>query len=155
MKGMNSIARSASDITMRILVTLGVPAVAYAAISYVVTSAQGPDALDGDFFTFMAAMALAMLLAAVWSRLDSRRMTPSRVVLTWVVVAVASGLVLGIGGTLLAPGSPTSERVAEAVSSTSFYTIPLGLAALLGLGVGMSSRPRRALADTGPQNKGA
>ena len=148
---MVSFARSALGITMRILVTIGVPAAALEATYYAVTSAQGSHALDGDFFAFMAAMALAMLLTAVWAGLDGRRMTPaSTAVHTWVAVPVISGVLLGIGGTLLAPGSP--ERVAEAVSSSLFYTVPLVLAALLGLGVGMSSRPREGLAGTGLHN---
>ena len=61
-------------------------------------------------------------------------------------------LLLGIGGTLLAPGSPASERVAEAVSSAVFFTVPLALAAVVGLVVGMSSHSPRSLSDHGPRH---
>jgi hypothetical protein len=110
----------------------------------------GPEALEGDFFTFFAAMALAMLLTAGWSGLDGRRMARSRALVTWIAVPLGSGLILGVGGTVIAPGSPASERVAEAVSSTIFFAVPLAVAALLGLVVGMSTRPRATTYDAAP-----
>jgi hypothetical protein len=105
---------------------------------------------DGDFGTFLGAMGLSLLAAAVWSAIDARRAPTSRVLTRWVATAFVVGGGLGLASTWVAPGSPPGpERTAEAVSMALFYGVPLLVAAGLGVAVGAAhDQPRRKHEDT-------
>jgi hypothetical protein len=108
----------------------------------------------GDFGTFLGAMGLSLLAAAVWSAIDARHAPTRRVLIRWVATAVVVGVGLGLATTLMAPGSPPGpERTAEAVSMSMFYGVPLLVAAGLGVAIGAShdqpSRRREGTAGTG------
>ena len=105
---------------------------------------------DGDFGTYLGAMGLSLLAAAVWSAFDARRAPTSRVLARWIATAFVVGGGLGIATTVTAPGSPPGpERRAEAVSMSLFYGVPLLVAAGLGVAIGAANaRPRRRHEDT-------
>lgn len=109
---------------------------------------------DGDFGTFLGAMGLSMLAAAVWAAFDAGRASPSRVLIRWVATAFVVGVGLGLATTLTEPGSPPGpERTSEAVWLSLFYGVPLLVSAGLGAAVGaahhQSSRRHGATAGTG------
>lgn len=84
---------------------------------------------DGDFATFLGAMGLSLLAAAVWSALDARRAQTSRVVTWWVGTACVYGAV------------------------SLFFAVPLlvavGLGVLVGAGVRASEAEARYAAGAG------
>lgn len=91
---------------------------------------------EGSFGTFFAALGLSLLAAAVWSGIDARRVPFGRVLVRWVATAFVVGGGLGLGGMLLAPGSPPGpERTAEAITASLFYGVPLLVAAVIGMAV--------------------
>lgn len=100
----------------------------------------------GDYGTYLGAMALSLLAAAVWSAIDARRTPTRRVLIRWVATGVVVGGGLGLWSTLTAPGSPPGpDRISEAVWLSLFYGVPLLVAAGLGVAVGAAqnqSRPR-------------
>lgn len=99
---------------------------------------------DGDFGTFLGAMGLSLLTAAVWAAFDARRASPGRVLLRWVATAVVVGFGLGLATTLMEPGSPAGpERTAEAVWLSLFYGVPLLVSAGLGVAGGAAHRQSR------------
>jgi hypothetical protein len=105
----------------------------------------------GDFGTFFGAMGLSWLTAAVWSAIDARRATIRRVLLRWAATAVVLGGGLGLGTTLIEPGTPPGpERIAEAVWGSLFYVVPLVIAAGLGAAVGAPERSSKANAPETP-----
>ncbi len=88
---------------------------------------------EGDFGTFLGAMALSLLAVAIWSAIDARRAPTARVITRWVATAIVVGASLGLASTLSAPGSPAGpERIGEAVTLSFFYGAPLLLAACFG-----------------------
>ena len=92
---------------------------------------------DGDFGTFLGAMALSLLAAAIWSAIDARRAPTARVIIRWVATAVVVGASIGLASTLSAPGSPAGpERIGEAVTLSFLYGAPLLLAACFGVATG-------------------
>ena len=116
---------------------------------------------DGDFGTFLTAMLLSLLTAAVWAAIETSRAPTSRVLIRWFAVAVVVSGGVGGGGTLMAPGSPPGpERISEAVSSSLFFGVPLLVVVGLGVAIGMAAaaqndRARRrheATAGTGTGN---
>lgn len=111
---------------------------------------------DGDFGTFLGAMGLSMLAAAVWAAFDAGRAAPGRVILRWVATAAVVGVGLGLATTLMAPGTPPGpERTAEAVSSSLFYGVPLLVSAALGGAAGAAHhQSRRRHEDTAGRGTG-
>ena len=111
---------------------------------------------DGDFATFLGAMGLSLLAAAVWSAIDARRVPTGRVLTRWVATSFVVGGGLGVGTTLATPGSPPGpERTAEAVSMSLFYGVPLLVAAGLGVAVGIALvQPRPRHQDTAGTSAG-
>jgi len=100
---------------------------------------------EGDFGTYLGAMALSLLAAAVWAGVDSRRTSAGRVVARWSVTAAVVGA--GIAGTTTAlwPGSPPgAARVEEAVTMSLFYVVPLLAAAVTGAAVGAATGSSRS-----------
>jgi len=109
---------------------------------------------DGDFGTFIGAMLLSLLAAAVWAAIDATRVSTVRALVRWVAVAFIVGGGLGLGTTLMAPGSPPSERTSEVIWTSAFYVVPLlvavGFGWLLGVAVtAENNRARRKDEDTG------
>jgi hypothetical protein len=101
----------------------------------------------GDFSAFLGAMGLSLLACAIWSAMDLRRASPSRVLARWVAISFVVGGGLGLATTLMAPGSPAGpERTAEAVSLSLFYGVPLFVAAGLGVVVGAALASTKAKA---------
>jgi hypothetical protein len=103
---------------------------------------------EGDFGTFLGAMGLSFLAAAAWSAIDAGHAPTSRVLTRWVATAFVVGCGLGVGSTLLSPGSPPGpDRTAEAVSTSLFYGVPLLVTAGLGVAVGAGVRSIEAKAQ--------
>jgi hypothetical protein len=103
---------------------------------------------DGDYRTFLGAMALSLLTSAAWSAIDARRAPTSRVLIRWLAVAFILGGGLGVGSTLAYPGGPPAERAAEAVWLSVFYGVPLLVAAGIGVAIGTAhGQPRRRHED--------
>jgi hypothetical protein len=98
---------------------------------------------DGDFGTFLGAMALSLLAAAVWSAIDARSAPTIRVIIRWVAVAVVVGVGVALAFTLEAPNSsPGLERAAEVVWSSLFYVVPSLVAVGVGVAIGAEQRGR-------------
>jgi hypothetical protein len=92
---------------------------------------------DGDFGTFLGAMALSLLAAAVWSAIDTYRAPTARVCTRWVATTVVVSAGLGLASAMTEPGiSPGPALMAEAVSIALFYAVPLLVAAVLGVAMG-------------------
>ena len=113
-----------------------------------------PGVPSGDFGTFLGAMLLSLLTAAVWSAIDASRAPTGRVLIRWVTIVVVVGGGLGIESTLSAPGGPPSQRTSEMVWTSLFYCVPLLVAVGLGVAIGMAEaasndRSRRRYEDTG------
>jgi hypothetical protein len=79
---------------------------------------------EGDFGTFLGAMGLSLLAAAVWSAIDARRNQTGRVATLWIATAF----------------------VYYALSGSLFFTVPLLVAAGLGVAVGAAARTPEAKA---------
>jgi|SRR5687767_9836668 hypothetical protein len=95
---------------------------------------------DGDFGTFLGAMALSFLVTAGLAGSDAASSPVGRVVLRWVVAAVVLGVGLGVTTTVLWPGGPTgAARVGEALTMSLFYLLPL----LLAVGIGLAGAGTR------------
>lgn len=108
---------------------------------------------DGDFGTFLGAMGLSMLAAAVWSAVDARRSPTSRVLVRWIVAAVVVGVSLGVVITVTAPGVPPGpERIGQAAWLAVFFGVPLLVAAVLGTA---AVNPRVVTNDTDQAGKPA
>ena len=90
-------------------------------------------------FGFFLAMGLSLLACAVWAGTDARRAPITRVLIRWVATAVVISGGLGLESTL-APGNTPGERMAEAVSTSRFFLVPLLVAAGLGVLGGASAR---------------
>ena len=108
---------------------------------------------SGDFETFLGAMLLSVLTAAVWAAIDTSRAPGSRVLIRWVAIVVVVGAGLGIATTLTAPGGPPSQRTSDVVSTSLFYCVPLLAAVGLGVVIGMAAaaqnnQVRRRYEDT-------
>jgi hypothetical protein len=98
---------------------------------------------DGDFGTFLGAMALSLLAAAVWSAIDARSAPTIRVSIRWVAVAVVVGVGVALAFTLEAPNSsPGLERAAEVFWSSLFYVVPALMAVGVGVAIGAEQRGR-------------
>ena len=94
-------------------------------------------AADDGFGTFLGAMALSLLAAAVWSATDARRARPVTALLRWLAVTVVLSATLAVVSTMMAPGSPPgTARVAEAVQLTLFYAVPMLVAVGIGVAAG-------------------
>ena len=107
---------------------------------------------DGDFGTFLGAMGLSLLASSLWAAIDARRDPTLRVLMRWLATAVVVSVGLGLATTLMAPGSPPGpERMAEAVSLSLFYGVPLLVSAGLGVagGAAASANGRSAHAADG------
>lgn len=89
---------------------------------------------DGDYGTFLGAMGLSLLAAAVWSAIDARRAPTSSVLTRWVATAFVVGCGLGLESTLMAPGGP------PLFVSMLFYGVPLLMAAGFGVAVAAAAR---------------
>ena len=98
---------------------------------------------SGDFGTFLGAMALSLLTAAVWSAIDARSAPTIRVTIRWIAVAVVVGVGVALAFTLEAPNSsPGLERAAEVFWSSLFYVVPGLLAVGVGVAIGAEQRGR-------------
>jgi hypothetical protein len=101
----------------------------------------------------MGAMLLSLVAAALWSGSDAMRASIGRVLVRWVAVILIVGGGLGIASTLLAPGSPPSERTSEMVGMSLFYCVPLlvvvGLGVVVGMAAAKSEQPTRTYEDPG------
>jgi hypothetical protein len=98
---------------------------------------------DGNFGTFLGAMALSLLAAAVWSAIDARSAPTIRVSIRWVAVAVVVGVGVALAFTLEAPNSsPGLERAAEVFWSSLFYVVPALMAVGVGVAIGAEQRGR-------------
>jgi hypothetical protein len=96
---------------------------------------------SGDFGTFLGAMALSLLAAAIWSAIDARRPPTVRVITRWVAVAVVVGAGVALALSLPAPdSSPTLEWTAEVFWSSLFYIVPLLAATAVGVAIGAERR---------------
>ena len=92
---------------------------------------------DGDFGQFMGAMALSLLASTLWAAIDALRARIRTVLIRWIVTAFVVGGGLALATEVTAPGSPPGpDRAAEAVSLALFYTVPLLMAAALGVAAG-------------------
>ena len=105
---------------------------------------RGVSSDDADE-TFIWALWISWLTAAVWAAIDSSRAPGSRVLVRWVAIAVVVGGGLGIVITAFGPGPSqwTSDMV-----YLLFWCVPLLAAAGLGVVIGMavaaiSNRARR------------
>jgi hypothetical protein len=99
---------------------------------------------SGDFGTFLGAMALSLLAAAVWSAIDARSAPTIRVSIRWVAVAVVVGVGVALAFELEAPNSsPGLERAAEVFWSSLFYVVPALMAIGVGVAIGAEQRGRR------------
>lgn len=124
---------------VRVLVRVVAVIAATAVVPSLVALRGGPP--DGDFTTWMTAFLLGLATCAVWSGRDARRSSLARASARWLAVALVVGGGTGILSTALAPGSPPDERVGEALSFSTFLTLPLLAAAAVGLAVGSARRP--------------
>ena len=98
---------------------------------------------SGDFGTFLGAMALSLLAAAVWSAIDARSAPTIRVSIRWVAVAVVVGVGVALALELEAPNSsPGLERAAEVFRSSLFYVVPALMAIGVGVAIGAEQRGR-------------
>jgi hypothetical protein len=98
---------------------------------------------SGDFGTFLGAMALSLLAAAVWSAIDARSAPTIRVSIRWVAVAVVVGVGVALAFELEAPNSsPGLERAAEVFWSSLFYVVPALMAIGVGVAIGAEQRGR-------------
>jgi hypothetical protein len=109
----------------------------------------------GDFGTFLGAMALSLLAAALWSAVDAWRAPRRRVFLRWLATAVVVGGGLAVAPTLAElDGAPSWGWVSEVVSLALFFSVPLLVAAVAGVGLGggaqhQPGRSSKATAGTG------
>ena len=103
-----------------------------------VTGCVSSDDANG---TFLGALWLPWLSAAVWPR-STRRVSPgSGVLIRWVAIAVVVGGGLGIAITLFAPGLPALQTY---VYSLLIFCVPLLAAGGLGVVIGVVIAAARA-----------
>ena len=104
-----------------------------------VTSGVSSDDADG---TFIGALWLSWLTAAVLAAIDSSRAPGSRVLIRWVAIAVVVGGGLGIVITLFAPG-PRLQLPSDMLYLL-FWCVPLLAAGGLGVVIGVVIAAARA-----------
>ena len=97
-----------------------------------VTRGVSSDDADG---TFIGALWLSWLTAAVWAAIDTSRAPGSGVLIRRAAIAVVVGADLGIVITLSAPGP--SLRTSEIVYLSLFWCVPLVAAVGLGVVIGV------------------
>jgi hypothetical protein len=103
----------------------------------------------GDFGTYLGAMAISMLVAAVWSVIDTWRAPIRKVLIRWAATAFVVGGGIALVSTLMAPGTPPGlDRMTDVVGLLLFHGVPLLVAAGVSVAIAHDQRILRDHRDS-------